>query len=167
MRDDLIEHSDTVVGGCEPDSHDLPHGLGVQVEAPPGCAPVRHAHQHHGGEILDPLQPEIVRAQSGFARTPVEQILCPSGCVLAEHGLAERAHVPATELSGGQKQLLALASVLITEPALLVADDAEVDQRQIAWTGRGRVKDATGGTGGRRIILVGSSAGSEVRVKRG
>ncbi|GAA4491363.1 hypothetical protein [Microbacterium panaciterrae] len=50
---------------------------------------------------------------------------------------------------------------------LLVADDAEVDQRQIAWTGRGRVKDATGGTGGRRIILVGSSAGSEVRVKRG
>lgn len=49
---------------------------------------------------------------------------------------------------------------------LLVADDAEVDQRQIAWTGGGRVKDATGGTGGRRIVLVGSSSGSEVRVKR-
>lgn len=50
---------------------------------------------------------------------------------------------------------------------LLVAEDAEVDQRQIAWTGRGRVKDATGGTGGRRIVLVGSSSVSEVRVKRG
>ncbi|WP_164233838.1 energy-coupling factor ABC transporter ATP-binding protein [Microbacterium hydrocarbonoxydans] len=42
---------------------------------------------------------------------------------LAAHGLAERADIPASDLSGGQKQLLALASVLITEPALLVADE--------------------------------------------
>lgn len=50
---------------------------------------------------------------------------------------------------------------------LLVADDAEIDQTQITWTGRGRVKDAVGGAGGRRIVLAGPSAGSEVRVKRG
>lgn len=43
--------------------------------------------------------------------------------VLAEHGLSAQADIPATELSGGQKQMLALASVLITEPALLVADE--------------------------------------------
>lgn len=43
--------------------------------------------------------------------------------VLAEHGLTERADAPASSLSGGQKQLLALASVLITEPALIVADE--------------------------------------------
>lgn len=42
---------------------------------------------------------------------------------LAEHGLAERADIPASDLSGGQKQLLALAAVLITEPALIVADE--------------------------------------------
>lgn len=42
---------------------------------------------------------------------------------LAEHGLHEHADVPASALSGGQKQMLALASVLVTEPALIVADE--------------------------------------------
>ena len=93
MRDDLIEHLETVFGGCEADAHDLPHGLGVQVEAPPGCAPVRHTHQHHRGEILDLLQPEIVRTQPGFGRTPVEQVLRPRGCVLAEYDLGPRTPV--------------------------------------------------------------------------
>lgn len=39
------------------------------------------------------------------------------------HGLGDHAEVPASSLSGGQKQMLALASVLITEPALIVADE--------------------------------------------
>lgn len=43
--------------------------------------------------------------------------------VLAAHGLAEHADVPAHDLSGGQKQLLALASVLVAEPEILVADE--------------------------------------------
>ncbi|WP_247630302.1 energy-coupling factor ABC transporter ATP-binding protein [Microbacterium croceum] len=42
---------------------------------------------------------------------------------LAEHGLSAHADVPASTLSGGQKQMLALASVLITEPDLVVADE--------------------------------------------
>ncbi|MGS0560195.1 energy-coupling factor ABC transporter ATP-binding protein [Microbacterium aurugineum] len=42
---------------------------------------------------------------------------------LDAHGLASHADVPASSLSGGQKQMLALASVLITEPALIVADE--------------------------------------------
>lgn len=42
---------------------------------------------------------------------------------LDAHGLAEHADAPAFSLSGGQKQMLALASVLITEPALIVADE--------------------------------------------
>lgn len=42
---------------------------------------------------------------------------------LDAHGLAGHADVPASSLSGGQKQMLALASVLITEPELIVADE--------------------------------------------
>jgi biotin transport system ATP-binding protein len=43
--------------------------------------------------------------------------------ILKDHGLDEHADHPAHLLSGGQKQLLALAAVLVTEPALLVLDE--------------------------------------------
>jgi biotin transport system ATP-binding protein len=42
---------------------------------------------------------------------------------LAAYGLEGHADHPAHLLSGGQKQLLALVSVLVTEPALLVMDE--------------------------------------------
>ena len=42
---------------------------------------------------------------------------------LSSYGLAEHADHPAHLLSGGQKQLLALAAVLVTEPSVLVLDE--------------------------------------------
>jgi len=43
--------------------------------------------------------------------------------VLAAHGLEEHAHDSVHSLSGGQRQLLALAGVLATEPTVVVADE--------------------------------------------
>ena len=43
--------------------------------------------------------------------------------VLDRFGLSDHADHPAHLLSGGQKQLLALAAVLVTEPAVLVCDE--------------------------------------------
>jgi biotin transport system ATP-binding protein len=43
--------------------------------------------------------------------------------ILTRHGLAEHAATPAHELSGGQQKLLALCSVLVAEPRIVVADE--------------------------------------------
>ncbi|MGB3603686.1 energy-coupling factor ABC transporter ATP-binding protein [Gordonia sp. (in: high G+C Gram-positive bacteria)] len=43
--------------------------------------------------------------------------------VLADFGLAGHADQPAHQLSGGQKQLLALAAVMVVGPSILVADE--------------------------------------------
>lgn len=72
-------------------------------------------------QILMPTPAEdLALSLRGLPRTEVDARVAGA---LAEHGLAERADVAASELSGGQKQLLALASVLITRPQLIVADE--------------------------------------------
>ncbi|MDL9938298.1 ABC transporter ATP-binding protein [Gordonia sp. ABSL1-1] len=43
--------------------------------------------------------------------------------VLADFGLADHADQPAHTLSGGQKQLLALAAIMVLGPSILVADE--------------------------------------------
>lgn len=46
-----------------------------------------------------------------------------AAAMLAEHGLGGYAEHPAHQLSGGQKQLLALCSMLVLEPDVLVCDE--------------------------------------------
>jgi len=52
-----------------------------------------------------------------------EQIAERTAAALERFGLSAHAEHPAHRLSGGQKQLLALASVLVSEPDIIVADE--------------------------------------------
>ncbi len=52
-----------------------------------------------------------------------EQIAARTAAALDRFGLGDLAERPAHLLSGGQKQLLALASVMVGEPAIVVADE--------------------------------------------
>lgn len=95
---------------------------------------------------LDPAADAArVRSRVGFVFTnPEAQILMPTpaedlalslgslpramralraGQILEQYGLAGRGDQPVSELSGGQRQLLALAAVLCTDPRLVVADE--------------------------------------------
>lgn len=58
--------------------------------------------------------------KSGLSRPQVAEKV---DAVLAHYGLAGHRDHPAHLLSGGQKQLLALAAVLITDPQLIIMDE--------------------------------------------
>lgn len=74
-------------------------------------------------QIIMPTVAEDVRIGlrgSGLDRAGIEERV---DAILARHGLADHRDHPAHLLSGGQKQMLALASVMVTEPRILVCDE--------------------------------------------
>jgi biotin transport system ATP-binding protein len=74
-------------------------------------------------QIIMPTVAEDVAYSLRRARLPAAEVAARVTAELERHGLAGHADHPAHLLSGGQKQLLALTSVLVTDPRLVVADE--------------------------------------------
>lgn len=72
-------------------------------------------------QILMPTVAEDIAL--GLRGRPADEVAERVAGVLNRYGLADHADHPAHLLSGGQKQLLALAAVMVTEPDLLVCDE--------------------------------------------
>lgn len=74
-------------------------------------------------QIVMPTVVEDVAFGLRRSGLPRSEVRARVHAALTTYGLEDHADHPAHLLSGGEKQLLALAAVLVTEPALLVCDE--------------------------------------------
>ncbi|WP_449408398.1 energy-coupling factor ABC transporter ATP-binding protein [Microbacterium maritypicum] len=97
------------------------HGLDAQRELREIRRRVGFVFTDPQAQILMPTPAEdLALSVRGLSRDETQRRVREA---LAEHGLAAHADTPASALSGGQKQMLALASVLIARPSVIVADE--------------------------------------------
>jgi biotin transport system ATP-binding protein len=99
------------------------HGLDVARELKRVRATVGFVFTNPDAQILMPTVAEDVRFSLRGSRMARDDIEARVHAVLSEYGLDSHADAPAYSLSGGQKQLLALAAVLVRQPRLLIADE--------------------------------------------
>ncbi|WP_306770328.1 energy-coupling factor ABC transporter ATP-binding protein [Microbacterium sp. 18062] len=99
------------------------HGIDVARDRRAVRDRVGFVFTHPDAQILMPTVVEDVSLSLrglGLSRAAIAERV---SAVLGEYGLSGHADAPAYSLSGGQKQLLALAAVLVREPQLVVADE--------------------------------------------
>lgn len=108
----------------------LPTSGSVRVDGLSTAADGREVRRRVGfcftdpdAQIVMPTVAEDVAFGLRRRKLPRAEVDARVGRALRSFGLADHADHPAHLLSGGQKQLLALASVLVTEPDLLVMDE--------------------------------------------
>ncbi|GAA2247154.1 energy-coupling factor ABC transporter ATP-binding protein [Rarobacter faecitabidus] len=85
-------------------------------------------------QIILPTAVEDVSLSLRRRGVPAKQRTEQALDLLGEYGLREAAFQPVQTLSGGQRQLLALAGVLATEPQILVCDEPTT-RLDLGWRG--------------------------------
>lgn len=98
-------------------------GLDTRREGPAVRGRVGFCFTNPDSQIVMPTVAEDVAFSLRRRGLSKEEIGARVTAALAAYGLSGHADHPAHMLSGGQKQLLALAAVTITEPELLVMDE--------------------------------------------
>lgn len=90
--------------------------------------------QNADSQIVMPTVSEDVAFGLSLRKVPAVEAQQRVAAVLERFGLAAIAHRPSHALSGGEKQLLALASALVLEPAAVVFDEPTtmLDRRRAA-----------------------------------
>lgn len=92
-----------------------------------GAAAIRRkvgfVFQNPDHQIVMPLVAEDLAFGLRRAGLGKEEVAARVDAALARFGLADRRDQPAHDLSGGEKQLLAVAGVLVTEPEIIVFDE--------------------------------------------
>lgn len=98
-------------------------GMDTRAAAAPVRRKVGFVFQNPDHQIVMPLVAEDLAfglRRAGLAKAEVEARV---DAALVRFGLADKRDQPAHDLSGGEKQLLAVAGVLVTEPEIVVFDE--------------------------------------------
>lgn len=98
-------------------------GLDTKADAKAVRRKVGFVFQNPDNQIVLPTVEEDMKFGLQNAGLSAAEIEKRTDRLLCEYGLLELRHHPAHRLSGGQKQLLAIAGVLATEPDYIVLDE--------------------------------------------
>lgn len=98
-------------------------GLDTRTHARAVRREVGFVFQNPDHQIVMPTVEEDLAFGLKNLRLPPAEISSRVSAMLGRYGLEDLRHHPAHLLSGGQKQLLALASVLVMEPRYIVFDE--------------------------------------------
>jgi biotin transport system ATP-binding protein len=127
------------------------HGLDPSRDAAALRRLVAFVFSNPDAQIIMPTVEEDAAFSLRGDRLPRAEVSARVAAALAEFGLSALAERAAYDLSGGQKQLLALCAALIRRPALVIADEptAYLDARNSAL-----IADHLLAPAGRQVVLV-------------